>query len=88
MILVVAYRRLRTALQEAQQLKTDAIQQRIVFEKNKELQHIFMQAPMAIAILSIPGFVVKVANETTLELWGKSYDEVVNRPFFEISPRS
>lgn len=85
-ILLIAYRQINRSLLTSQQLRNEVIKQNIEIEKNKELQSIFEQAPVSMTLLQVPGFVVKVVNETALNLWGKKYEEVINRPFFEISP--
>lgn len=55
-------------------------------ESEKNLRNLFKQAPIAICILKEPSFVIELANERVLELWGKSYDEVINKPTLEVFP--
>ncbi|HYH14991.1 MAG TPA: PAS domain S-box protein [Flavisolibacter sp.] len=50
------------------------------------LSHILHQVPAAIAILIGPSFIVEMVNSKNLELWGKTYDEVINKPVFQIFP--
>ncbi|QKG52914.1 PAS domain-containing protein [Hymenobacter sp. BRD67] len=50
------------------------------------LQAMFEQAPVAIAILQGPDYVVDVANPLVCTLWGRSADEVIGRPLLEALP--
>lgn len=47
---------------------------------------VFMQAPVAIVVYKGPSFVVDFINEKALVLWGKTFEQVINKPLFEISP--
>lgn len=48
----------------------------------KQLSNLFIQAPIAICIFKGPDFVVEIANESMLELWGKKAEQVINKPLF------
>ncbi len=50
------------------------------------LRTVFEQAPVALALLQGPTYVVTVANPTICELWGRDTDQVLNRPLFELLP--
>lgn len=52
----------------------------------KNFHNMFFKAPVAICLLTGPDYVVKMANELKLELWGKTAEEVMDRPVFEIFP--
>lgn len=45
-----------------------------------------MQAPVAIAIFRGPAHIVEVANEEQLRLWGRTAEQVIERPFSEALP--
>lgn len=50
-------------------------------ELQKRLLHsLFMQAPALIAVLRGPEHVVELANPPICEVWGRSEQEVLNRP--------
>jgi PAS domain S-box-containing protein len=50
-------------------------------------QHtLLMQAPVAIALLRGPDFIIEMANDRMLELWNKSRAEILNKPIFEVNP--
>jgi PAS domain S-box-containing protein len=55
-------------------------------ESERELQQLFKEAPVTIVVYSGNNFIVRVANAIALEMWGKTEEEVLNKPFFEISP--
>ncbi|HYK44622.1 MAG TPA: PAS domain S-box protein [Parafilimonas sp.] len=52
----------------------------------KELQQIFRQAPVTIVVYAGKDLIVEVANNFALEMWGKKEEDVIGKPFFEISP--
>jgi PAS domain S-box-containing protein len=51
-----------------------------------KFRNLIMQAPVLITTFQGPHFIVETINKTALEIWGKSYEEVINRPLFEVSP--
>lgn len=57
---------------------------RIAAENN--LRNIIMQSPVAMAIMRGEQLVVEIVNEKTLEIWGRSYEEVINRPVWDVLP--
>jgi PAS domain S-box-containing protein len=64
-------------------------QMKVVEIKNSfssQLKNVFDQAPMAIAMLNGPEFIIEQANFRTLEIWGKSKEEVMNKPVLEALP--
>ncbi|MGO4820716.1 MULTISPECIES: PAS domain-containing sensor histidine kinase [unclassified Flavobacterium] len=46
----------------------------------RNLRQMIVQAPIAIAILRGPEFIVEIANQKALELWGRTELEIVNQP--------
>lgn len=59
-------------------------QSRIAAENN--LRNVILQAPVAMAILKSRNFIIEIANERALDVWGKTHDEVINRPALEAFP--
>ena len=53
---------------------------------DQQLANLFLQAPVALSILRGPQYIVEVANERILEIWGKKADDVLNKPVFEAIP--
>jgi PAS domain S-box-containing protein len=53
-----------------------------------ELTTLFEQAPVSIAILDGPDYVVRLANQNLLDLWDAPAAQVLNQPFFEAMPEA
>ena len=51
-----------------------------------KFQNLIMQAPVLMAIYKGPSFIIDTVNKSAIEAWGKSYEELVNKPFFEVFP--
>lgn len=52
----------------------------------RNMYHVFMQTPVAVAVLKGNAFVFELINNKALEIVGKRHDEVINRPFLESLP--
>ena len=52
----------------------------------RNLEALFQQAPIPIAIFYGPTYITRVVNDEALALWGKSKEEVMNRPVAEAFP--
>lgn len=50
------------------------------------LRQLFINAPMAIAMLRGPELKVELANEIILSIWGKTFDQVIGKPILEALP--
>jgi PAS domain S-box-containing protein len=50
--------------------------------RNKQLENLFVQAPVAMCILKGPDLVVEIANEKMLEIWRKPAEAIINQPLF------
>lgn len=57
-------------------------------ESNQRYLNNIMQAPMAMCIFRGKDFVVDVANDRMLEIWGKTAAEVLKKPVFEGVPEA
>jgi hypothetical protein len=51
-------------------------------ESERSIKNMILQAPVAMCILDGPEYIVKVVNEPMCELWGKTREEVFNKPVF------
>jgi PAS domain S-box-containing protein len=51
-----------------------------------KFQNLISQAPVLITIFRGPTFIIESVNKTAMEAWGKSYEELINKPLFEVSP--
>lgn len=59
-----------------------------VEESGRNLRNIILQAPVAMCILREPNYIVEIANERMLELWGKPAEAIMNKPIFEGLPEA
>jgi PAS domain S-box-containing protein len=77
---VQAEARLRASEAREQAARTEAERQR------GELQRIFEQAPVAIAVYRGPAYVIELANPLVCALWGRTQAQAVGTPLFELLP--
>lgn len=57
-------------------------------KSNQRYYNNIMQAPTAMCIFRGKDHVVEIANVLMLEIWGKTIDEVINKPIFEGLPEA
>ncbi|MFP5080165.1 ATP-binding protein [Pedobacter sp. JCM 36344] len=62
------------------------LQQKKTKENERNLRLIILQAPVAIAILRGPEYVVEIVNSKALELWGRKSADVFNKPILQAMP--
>lgn len=67
-------------------MAAEAVAQKKVRENERNLRYIILQAPVAIAIFRGPEYVVEIANARALEMWGRHYSQVFNKPILEAMP--
>ena len=51
-----------------------------------ELERVFEQAPLAIAVYRGPTYVIELANATVCRLWGRTPEQIVGKGLFEALP--
>ena len=54
--------------------------------RDKDLRELIMKAPVAIAAYIGPEFIVELVNDKCLEIFGKTREEVLHRPIFDVLP--
>lgn len=54
----------------------------------ERLYNLFVQTPVPIAIFRGPKFVIELANPPVCEFWGKTIEELINKPLFEALPEA
>lgn len=54
----------------------------------RQLQNLFMQAPVAICILKGKEFIVEMANDSMLKMWGKPASVMLDKPLLEGLPEA
>jgi PAS domain S-box-containing protein len=68
----------------------DVHEQKLAEEALKQsegkLRSMILQAPVAMCIFRGKEYVVEIANDSMLEIWGKTREEVIGRPTFEANP--
>jgi PAS domain-containing protein len=54
--------------------------------QRQELHELFEQAPVALAVLRGTQYVVEMANSELLRLWGRTREQALDKPLFEVLP--
>ncbi len=57
-------------------------------DSNTSFYNMVSQAPVAMCVFREPEYLVEIANERMLELWGKTAQEVMHKPIFEGLPEA
>lgn len=57
--------------------------QKALEETERNLRNTILQAPVAMCIFRGPDHVVEIVNDHMLEIWGKTKEQVLNKPIFE-----
>jgi len=55
-------------------------------ENERRLEHFIKQAPVGIVVYKSADFIVEVANDRVLEMWGKTFEDVKDKSLAEIFP--
>lgn len=65
-----------------QDITEEVHSRRSLIQNENNLINIVLQAPVAMCVLKGPQFVVEIANEAMIELWGTRTEVVVSKPLF------
>ena len=65
-----------------QDITEEVNSRRSLIESENNLRNIVLQAPVAMCVLRGPEYIVEMANEPMMELWGTRKKEVMNKPLF------
>ena len=57
-----------------------------VEQSENNFRSMILQAPVAMCILLGPDHIIDIANEKVIELWGKTAEQVMNKPVFNALP--
>ncbi|GAA4503465.1 hypothetical protein GCM10023172_28350 [Hymenobacter ginsengisoli] len=76
--------RTQAALRESQTREQVALSD--VERQRGELQRIFEQAPVAIAVYRGPDNIIELANPLVCELWGRRAEDIIGKGLFEALP--
>ncbi|MBO3099698.1 PAS domain-containing sensor histidine kinase [Gelidibacter pelagius] len=63
-----------------------ALERKKIEESERLLRLMILQAPVAIAIFRGNDYHVEIANKLALEIWGRTEEQVLNKPIFEALP--
>ena len=55
-------------------------------QQRQQLARVFEQAPVAVALLQGPAYVIEVANARMAEIWGRTPAQVLGRPLLDALP--
>ena len=56
--------------------------------KRQQLHDLFDQAPMAITVVRGPNYVIELANPAVCAMWGRTQQQAVGTPMFELLPEA
>lgn len=62
------------------------IAQKKIEESERNLRKTILQAPVAMCIFRGPEYVIELANERMIELWGKSGQDIISKPVMKALP--
>ena len=74
------------ARERADLLAREQVARREAELQKQHLHALFMEAPVAIAVLRGPSYVVELANASICEIWRRRHDQVIGRPLFDALP--
>ncbi len=74
----------RISITESNILLQEAKQQ--IEESEAKFRNLILQAPVLIGTIKGSSFNIETINKKALEIWGKSYEQVVHKPLFDLSP--
>lgn len=57
-------------------------------ESEQRFRTLIVQTPAALCVLNGPDFTVTIVNEKMLDIWGKTREQVINKPLFEGLPEA
>ncbi|RXJ52657.1 PAS domain-containing sensor histidine kinase [Gelidibacter gilvus] len=62
------------------------LERKKIEESERLLRLMILQAPVAIAIMRGVDYRVEIANKLALEIWGRTKEQILNKPIFEAMP--
>ncbi|MCY7292505.1 MAG: PAS domain-containing protein, partial [Ferruginibacter sp.] len=69
-----------------QDITEQEIAKKQIEQSEAKFRNLILQAPLLIATYKGPSFKIDTVNKAAIEAWGKSYEELINEPFFDVSP--
>ncbi len=68
----------------AQEVTPQALLNQKIKTREEQFSLLVAQAPVAICVIRGEKYVVEIANEKILEIWGRTEAQVLNKPIFEV----
>jgi PAS domain S-box-containing protein len=62
------------------------VSKRKLEQSEQSLRNVILQAPFATCIFRGEEFVIEIANSSMLELWGRTWEDLADKPLFEAIP--
>jgi signal transduction histidine kinase len=59
---------------------------KMLLESESRFRSVVTNAPIAVAVLTGPLYIIQIANSFVLDYWGRTLDQVLNKPLFEALP--
>ena len=66
----------------------NTLAQKKIRKSEKNLRNVILKAPVAMCILRGQNFIVEIANNRMLEIWGKSASDIMKKPLFKGLPEA
>ncbi|KUG06982.1 hypothetical protein ASU33_06580 [Solirubrum puertoriconensis] len=57
-------------------------------QRQQQLNELFQQAPVAIAIFRGPRYIIELANPAVCAIWGRTQEQALGTPLFELLPEA
>ncbi|MBA3829488.1 MAG: PAS domain-containing protein [Taibaiella sp.] len=70
----------------AYEVTPQALANKKITNSEGRFRNLILQSPVAMAVYRAPDSVIELANEKTLHIWGKTFEEVKGRSLFSIFP--
>lgn len=71
-----------------QDITEEVTSRKSIIKSENNLRNIVLQAPVAMCVLKGPEYIVEIANEAMIALWGTRAEDVFNQPLFEGRPEA
>ncbi len=75
---------LRVSTSKLVEVETEA--RKKIEASEAKFRNLILQAPVSITTFRDASYKLETVNNSALEIWGKSYDHLINKPVFESSP--
>lgn len=72
----------------ANDVTPQVVAKQMVEESERTLRRTILQTPFAVCVFRGPDFIIETANEKMFEFWGKTAEQVMNKPLFEAIPEA